>query len=103
MAETQSDEENGGQGLVTATLAYLAKSLVEHPDDVEVTTAPGEGTQTIFRLRVNQEDMGRVIGRHGRVARAIRQVTRAAAAKAGVSAYIEIVDDGERGEAPAPE
>jgi predicted RNA-binding protein YlqC (UPF0109 family) len=47
---------------------------------------------TVFRLHVNPEDMGRVIGRHGRTARAIRQVTRAAAAKAGVSAYIEIVD-----------
>jgi uncharacterized protein len=92
MAEAQSDEVPGGQSLVTATLTYLAKALVEHPDDVEVTTAPGEGTTTVFRLQVNPEDMGRVIGRHGRIARAIRQVTRAAAAKSGVSAYIEIVD-----------
>jgi uncharacterized protein len=92
MAEAAAGEEDGGQGLVTATLAYIARSMVEHPDDVEVTTAPGEGAQTIFRLRVNPEDMGRVIGRHGRTARAIRQLTRAAAAKAGVSAYIEIVD-----------
>jgi len=92
MAEASGGEEDGGQGLVEATLAYIARSMVEHPDDVEVTTAPGEGTQTIFRLRVNPEDMGRVIGRHGRTARAIRQLARAAAAKAGVSAYIEIVD-----------
>ena len=92
MAETAAGEEGNGQSLVTATLAYIARSMVEHPDDVEVTTAPGEGTQTIFRLRVNPEDMGRVIGRHGRTARAIRQLARAAAAKAGVSAYIEIVD-----------
>lgn len=92
MAEAQGDEEAGGQNLVTATLTYLAKALVEHPDDVEVTTAPGEGTTTVFRLKVNPEDMGRVIGRHGRIARAIRQVTRAAAAKSDVSAYIEIVD-----------
>jgi predicted RNA-binding protein YlqC (UPF0109 family) len=92
MAEAQGDEEAAGQSLVTATLTYLAKALVEHPDDVEVTTAPGEGTTTVFSLHVNPEDMGRVIGRHGRIARAIRQVTRAAAAKSGVSAYIEIVD-----------
>jgi hypothetical protein len=92
MAETPAGEEGSGQGLVTATLAYIARSMVEHPDDVEVTTAPGEGTQTIFRLRVNPEDMGRVIGRHGRTARAIRQLARASAAKAGISAYIEIVD-----------
>ena len=94
MAEAQGDEEAGGEGLVTATLTYLAEALVEHPDDVAVSTVPGEGTTTVFRLHVNPEDMGRVIGRHGRIARAIRQVTRAAAAKAGVSAYIEIVDDG---------
>lgn len=92
MAEAPGDEEASGQSLVTATLAYIARSMVEHPDDVEVTTAPGEGTQTIFRLKVNPEDMGRVIGRHGRTARAIRQLARASAAKAGISAYIEIVD-----------
>ena len=92
MAEVPAGEEVGGQGLVEATLTYLAKALVEHPDDVEVSTSAGDGALTVFRLHVNPEDMGRVIGRHGRTARAIRQVTRAAAAKAGVSAYIEIVD-----------
>jgi uncharacterized protein len=92
MAEAPGGEEGSGQSLVEATLAYIARSMVEHPDDVEVTSAPGDGTQTIFRLKVNPEDMGRVIGRHGRTARAIRQLARAAAAKAGVNAYIEIVD-----------
>ena len=92
MAEAPGGEEGGGQSLVTATLSYLAKAIVEHPEDVEVSTAPGDGTTTVFRVRVNPEDMGRLIGRHGRTARAIRQVARAAAAKAGVSAYIEIVE-----------
>ncbi|MFY9588405.1 MAG: KH domain-containing protein [Actinomycetota bacterium] len=92
MAEAPGDEEGSEQSLVEATLAYIARSMVEHPDDVEVTTAPGDGGQTIFRLKVNQEDMGRVIGRHGRTARAIRQLARASAAKAGIHAYIEIVD-----------
>jgi predicted RNA-binding protein YlqC (UPF0109 family) len=92
-------EQEGGQGLVEATLTYLAKAIVSHPEDVQVSVMPGEGTATVFRLQVNQEDMGRVIGRHGRIARAIRQVTRAAAAKAGVGALIEIVD----GTPPAPE
>jgi predicted RNA-binding protein YlqC (UPF0109 family) len=77
---------------VKATLSYLAKAIVEHPDDVEVSSSPGEGATLVYRLRVNPEDMGRIIGRHGRTARAIRQVTRAAAAKAGVSVMIEIVD-----------
>jgi uncharacterized protein len=77
---------------VKATLSYLAKAIVEYPDDVEVSSSPGEGTTLVYRLHVNPEDMGRIIGRHGRTARAIRQVTRAAAAKAGVSVMIEIVD-----------
>jgi predicted RNA-binding protein YlqC (UPF0109 family) len=46
----------------------------------------------VYRLHVNSEDMGRVIGRSGRIARALRQVTRAAAARAGVHAIIEIAD-----------
>ena len=84
--------EEGDEGLVEATLTYLAKSIVEHPDDVEITSAPGDGDLTVYRLRVNTEDMGRVIGRSGRTARAIRQITRAAAAKTGEHVLIEIVD-----------
>lgn len=91
MAEVPGDEAEGaGPDLVTATLAYLAKALVDHPEDVEVTASQGNGA-TIYRLRVNPEDMGRVIGRRGRTARAIRTVARAAAAKADVHAVIEIV------------
>ena len=90
MAEVPGDEAEGsGPELVTATLAYLTKSLVEHPEDVEVTASEGDGA-TVFRVRVNPEDMGRVIGRRGRTARAIRTVARAAAAKADVHAVIEI-------------
>jgi hypothetical protein len=92
MAEAPGSEESADEGLVTATLAYLAGSIAEHPDDVEVSTSPGDGGAIVFRLKVNQEDMGRIIGRRGRTARAIRQVTRAAAAKAGIHAIIEIVD-----------
>lgn len=81
-----------GDDMVADTLAYLARSLVAHPDDVRVERDEGE-RGPVWRLRVNPEDMGRVIGRAGRIARAIRQVTRAAAARAGVSAMIEIGDD----------
>lgn len=90
--EEASRGEEGDEGLIEATLTYLAKSIVEHPDDVEITSAQGDGDLTIYRLHVNPEDMGRVIGRSGRTARAIRQVTRAAAAKAGQHVLIEIVD-----------
>lgn len=91
MAEIPADEGQE-QGLVEATLSYLARAIVSHPDDVTISTSPGEGTTTIYRLHVNPEDMGRIIGRHGRTARAIRQITRAAAAKSGASVMIEIVD-----------
>jgi predicted RNA-binding protein YlqC (UPF0109 family) len=77
------------QDVVAQTLAYLARSLVEHADDVSVEFAEGERGPT-YRLKVNPEDIGRVIGRGGRIARSIRQVTRAAAARAGVHAFIEI-------------
>lgn len=91
MAEVPGNTESEDEGLVIATLAYLAGSIVEHPDDVEVSSSPGEGDAVVFRLKVNPEDMGRIIGRRGRTARAIRQVTRAAAAKADIHAIIEIV------------
>lgn len=60
-------------------VAYVARALVEHPDAVEVSEST-RGRQRIVQLRVAQEDMGRVIGRDGRVANAIRAVLRAAPA-----------------------
>jgi predicted RNA-binding protein YlqC (UPF0109 family) len=77
--------------LVGDTLGYLARSLVANVDDVRVEKVQTE-RGLVYRLHVNQEDMGRVIGRSGRIARALRQVTRAAAARAGVHAIVEIAD-----------
>lgn len=88
MAEAPVGED---RDVVSATLAYLARSLVAHPDDVRVEQVEGE-RGPIYRLHVNPEDLGRVIGRGGRLARAIRQVTRAAAARAGTHAFVEIAD-----------
>jgi predicted RNA-binding protein YlqC (UPF0109 family) len=85
MAEAQGD----AQDVVAATLAYLARSLVEHSDDVKVEISDGE-RGPVYKLTVNPDDIGRVIGRGGRIARAVRQVTRAAAARAGTHAFIEI-------------
>jgi len=89
MAEAQGDEER--EDLVAGTLSYLARSLVEHTDDVRVEHLMGERGPT-YRLHVHPDDMGRVIGRSGRIARAIRQVTRAAAARAGTTAFVEIAE-----------
>lgn len=72
-------------------LEFLARELVDEPDAVEVTETEDE-RGLLLRLRVAPEDMGKVIGRGGRAARAIRSVVRAAGARAGVHASVEIVD-----------
>ena len=78
-------------GLSKSVLLYLAKSIVEDPDAVVVETEERRNSVTL-RLHVAQSDMGRVIGRRGRVAQAIRSVVRAAGAKEGVEASVDIVD-----------
>ena len=72
-------------------LEYLAKELVDEPDAVEVTETEDE-RGLLLQLRVDPEDMGKVIGKGGRTARAIRTVVRAAGTRAGVRASVEIVD-----------
>jgi uncharacterized protein len=72
---------------------YIARMLVDHPDDVQVDEVEGvRTTATILELRVHPEDLGKVIGKQGRTARAIRTVVSAAATKAGKRAMVEIVE-----------
>ena len=71
-------------------LTYVAKNLVDHPDQVSVTEHIGDG-ETALELRVASEDMGKVIGRQGRVAKCIRTVMRAAAAKENKRVIVDIV------------
>ncbi len=71
-------------------LLYVAKSLVEHPDAVTVTEIDGE-TITL-ELRVAPEDMGKVIGRQGRIAKEIRTVVKSVAQRTGKKVNVEIVD-----------
>ena len=73
-----------------AVLEYLVESLVDDPDAVEVDV--DEGRTIALRVRVAPDDMGRVIGRRGRTAQAIRTVVRAAAAREGLDAHVDIVD-----------
>jgi predicted RNA-binding protein YlqC (UPF0109 family) len=75
---------------VKEVLEYIARNLVDDPDAVSVTETTGEGS-VVLRLSVAAEDMGKVIGRQGRTARAIRDVMRAAGTKAGVATVVEIV------------
>ena len=69
---------------------YIARSLATDPDAVKVTETIEDG-QVILRLEVAPEDKGKVIGRQGRVAQAIRVLVRVAAIKEGTRAMLEIV------------
>jgi predicted RNA-binding protein YlqC (UPF0109 family) len=73
-------------------LEYIAKSLVDRPDAVWVEEDQ-EGDETILTLGVDQEDMGRVIGRDGRIANAIRSLLRVMATRDGRHVELEIVSD----------
>lgn len=72
-------------------IEFVAKKLVDHPEDVQVQCIETEETFE-YRLQVNEEDMGRVIGKSGRTAKALRTLLGSAAAKADVHATLEIVE-----------
>ena len=75
-----------------ALLELLARSLVDHPDEVEVTEVPeGEG-ELVLELEVAEDDLGRVIGRGGRVANALRSVVRASATQSDQRILVDILD-----------
>ena len=69
----------------------MAKELVDNPDKVQVDEVVGEKT-TVVELRVASEDLGKVIGRQGRTARAMRTILSAAATKANKRAVLEILE-----------
>ena len=71
-------------------IEFIAKALVDQPNEVLVTEIEG-GSSAILELHVAQEDMGRVIGRSGRVANAMRTLLRAQATKNGKRVTLEIV------------
>ena len=77
--------------LAKTMLEYLAKSIVDDTESVMVEVEEGRRALTL-RLHVAPSDMGRIIGRRGRVAQAIRTVVRAAAAREGVEAVVDIAD-----------
>jgi predicted RNA-binding protein YlqC (UPF0109 family) len=76
---------------VKELLEFLARSLVDHPEQVRVEEI-GSGEQVTLRLTVAKEDVGKVIGKQGRIARALRTVVKASAVKDGKQATVEIVD-----------
>lgn len=70
---------------------FIAKSLVEHPEEVTVSVVETDN-ETVFQVKVSESDMGRIIGKQGRIIKAIRAVTKAAAIKAGIKVQVEIVE-----------
>jgi hypothetical protein len=70
---------------------YIVKNLVDAPDQVSVNVVEGEKS-TILELRVASEDIGKVIGKQGRIAKAIRTILSASATKSGKRAVLEILD-----------
>ena len=72
-------------------LETLVRALVDHPGEVEISEVKGEQS-TVFELRVNPDDMGKVIGRQGRIAKALRTVIKAAAMREGTRATVDILD-----------
>jgi len=72
-------------------IAYIAKAIVNSPNDVQVQEIEGEKT-TIIELRVAPDDMGKVIGKQGKTARAIRSILSAAAARHNKKAVLEILE-----------
>ncbi|UCH96861.1 MAG: KH domain-containing protein [Candidatus Aminicenantes bacterium] len=75
----------------------VCKSLVDNPEDVKVTQIDGEQT-TILELRVHQSDLGKVIGKQGRTARAIRTILAAAGMKQKRRFNLEIIERFDEGE-----
>ncbi len=73
-------------------LEYIAKSLVDNPDEVSITEVEEDEGEIVLELRVHPDDMGKIIGKRGRTAKAIRTMVKAAATREGTNATVEIVE-----------
>jgi hypothetical protein len=72
-------------------ISYIAQALVDRPEDVSVTEVEGNQT-SVFELKVAKEDLGKVIGKQGRTARAMRTILSAASAKLKKRTVLEIIE-----------
>ena len=80
-----------GSGTLKALVEHMARALVDRPDDVEVREIEGEQT-SVIELKVAKEDLGKVIGKQGRTARAMRTILSAAATKLRKRTVLEILE-----------
>src|SRR5688572_26398551 len=90
------DELSEDEARLIELVGYLVQGIVAHPDEVEVEEFLDD-IGSVYGVRVHGDDIGRVIGKDGRVANALRQVVKAAATKSGAHVTVEIMtDDGPR-------
>ena len=82
---------NGGDMEMKDLIAYIAKALVDRPEEVAVTEIEGEQT-SVIELKVAKEDLGKVIGKQGRTARAMRTILSAASTKINKRSVLEIIE-----------
>ncbi len=87
----EADDKVRG-AMAREVLEFVAKSIVDEPDQVVIEMEDGRRGDVRLSLRVAPDDMGKVIGRRGRVAQAIRAVVRAAGAREGIEVGVDIVD-----------
>lgn len=90
--DDDDDENRAAGGIAKAVLEHIAKSIVDDPEAVFIDVSEGRSGVRLA-LHVAPADMGRIIGRRGRVAHAVRVLVRAAAVREGTDAVVDIVDD----------
>ena len=83
-----SEQTENIVGLVEA----IVLPLIEFPDDLEISASEDEDGSILVEMRVNEEDAGKVIGRQGRVIKAIRTLSRAVASRTGTPVEVELID-----------
>jgi predicted RNA-binding protein YlqC (UPF0109 family) len=87
--ETVEEDEQDEEDRIAELVEFIAKTLANHPDAVKVRSEE-EGSRTIITLEVDDRDKGKVIGRQGRVAQALRSLLRVAAVKQNTRINLEI-------------
>ena len=78
--------------IVEKVVSYVVSQIVDHPDEVDITLVEEGPEDVVLEVRTVKSDMGRVIGRRGRVARAVRTLARTAGDEEGLHAGVEFID-----------
>ena len=81
------------QAEIQEFLTYVIGQLIDHPEEMVLESGKGEGRKTVYRLRLRQSDVGKVIGKQGCTIAALRNLLAVAAEKSGEKAVLEIIED----------